>query len=432
MGSGDRPVFLLPNHRLDKSMLNLVSTLAQATVNRTMGGLFAGSGGLLSELKPTIAYPNPAYPADPVVSFAPFRLAYSKLVAGTTSEFDGGVVDYDPVRPAQATTSWPLDSWVGAPVVFWGARGSANTSIDNQAFWQAGTKYQPIQTQETEYLHVELRAPGVVPDLEFGWVPFAYIQATDWTDTTPVVHPIYFPDSQFFSSGGAAPEYKNWWSGYNPGAGAKTFAIGDQLRWHRNVMSRVIDSTWVFDADGQVQPGNQGTYGWQDVPPRGLVQLNDVLSGHMVILEELASAVVGLQSAVNTLTNKVNYSFRTPILYSYRNVYNTATAAHEIYDNRLILSSSPPTQTTDNAGTFTFSWPLGSFIRPEHVAVVASVEQADAVLGLKGVRYEWETTITHYVLTVRTVTGGNAPVGEIGFNMTISATTPLSDSDLGL
>lgn len=277
MGTGDRPIFPLPNQRLDKKDLNLVSTYIQETINRSLGSIFSGNGGLLSKLEYSLAYNSPT---EVAVSFLAFRAAWSAPLDGDPSVYDGGVMTYDPTRPAQVTSSWPIEAFAGQATTFWAKRyASSNAVVDNRAYWQGGTKYAATQTVESEYVEVvpKLSSAGP-PDAEFRWVQIAYIEVSGWSGFTPTIKGIYFPDSKFFLNG-AAPGSDNWWSMYNPGAGDPGYALGDQLRWIFNVLSRFNDSDWAFHEDGRVDEDNSnGSVSWQDPPSRGFLQIDQVIT----------------------------------------------------------------------------------------------------------------------------------------------------------
>lgn len=284
--TGDMPFFPLVNERLDKKDLYLISKFIEETITRSLGSVFSGGGGLLSQLNYTLAYPGGNSTSGPTVTvtFGAFRAAWSAPLVGEPSVFDGGVMTFDPDRPAQTESSWELQLFRGLGVIFWAKRSASAAVIDNRAYWQGRVKYAAVQTQLSEWVDIRVALGSDDPqDPLEGWVPIAYIQSSGWTGYTPTIKPVYFPDSKMFNNG-AGPGTKNWWSVYDPdiaGGGSPGAAIGDQLRWIFNVLSRINDSGWVFEADGRVNYGdNEGVLGWQDAPVQGLTQISTELADH--------------------------------------------------------------------------------------------------------------------------------------------------------
>lgn len=321
MGTGDRPIFPLPNQRLDKKDLNFVSTFIQETINRSLGSIFSGNGGLLSKLEYSLSYNSPT---EVAVSFLAFRAAWSAPLAGDPSVYDGGVMTYDPTRPAQVTSSWPIEAFAGQATTFWAKRyASSNAVVDNRAYWQGGTKYAATQTVESEYVEIVPRLSSAgPPDAEFRWVQIAYIQAAGWSGFTPTIKGIYFPDSKFFPDG-AGPSWANWWSLYDPGGGALGYGLGDQIRWIFNVLSRFNDSDWVFLEDGRVSvPGAEG---WQDAPTMGLSQIADELADVDTRLDVLEAGVT--EAPVLALTVELSYDLAalpTPV-FTVRTIWSNSS-----------------------------------------------------------------------------------------------------------
>lgn len=336
MGTGDKPIFLLNNHRLDKKMLNYVSSFLQEGINRSLGSIFGGSGGLLTILDYTLSN---ASPTQVSVSFAAFRCAWSAPLEGDPSTFDGGVMTFDPNRPAQVTSSWPLEAFQGKAVLFWAKRKAANAVIDNQSYWEGGAKYTPVQTVESEYVEIVPRlASAGAPDETFGWVKFAYIRDTGWSSLTPTIGPVYFPDSKFFPTG-SGPGRDNWWSMYDPdvsGGGNPGVALGDQLRWIFNVLSRFNDSNWEFFDDGRIdEENNNGTLGWQARPTRGFLQINTAIDVQGNTLEDHEERITLLEGADPTTP-----LIREALILEFR--YNVGTDQYDkvtIYSNGWLTSS---------------------------------------------------------------------------------------------
>lgn len=339
MGTGDRPIFPLLNQRLDKKDLNLVSTYIQETISRSLGSIFSGNGGLLSKLEYSLAYNSPT---EVAVSFLAFRAAWSAPLDGDPSVYDGGVMTYDPTRPAQVTSSWPIEAFQGLGTIFWAKRdASFNAVTDNRAYWQGGTKYAATQTIESEYVEIVPRlATAGPPDAEFGWVQIAYIQTSGWTGFTPTIRGIYFPDSKFFPTG-AGPGWDNWWSLYDPGAGDVGHALGDQLRWVFNVLSRFNDSNWVFHEDGRVDSdNNNGTVGWQEAPTKGFLQVNNTLTVHENELGDHEDRITILEGA-----DPLSPLVRETLVLEFR--WNAGTTDYDkvvVYDNGWLTSSHTTTQ----------------------------------------------------------------------------------------
>ena len=305
MGTGDRPIFPLINHRLDKGQLNKISTSLQETILRSQGQQSSGAGGLVSKLGYTLSYPTGT---EVTVSFSPFRAAWSAPDGTDPQICDGGTMDYDPTRPLQATTSWPLEAFKDTNTVIWAKRQASNGVNDNQAYYSAGKKYAVTATMESEWIDIVPRAAASsAPDASFGWVRIAYIRAGGWSGYTPTIEPIYFPDSLDFNI--SEYPFNNKWSTLIPetssfvsnGVGV---SLGAQLRWIFNILSQIKDSTWSFDTtDGTVDTA--GSESWISDVGIGLVQLDTITDDHESRLDELeaTTGILNLFSAMVTWDN---------------------------------------------------------------------------------------------------------------------------------
>lgn len=329
MGTGDRPVFPLINQRLDKKDLNLISTSIQDTITRTLGQIFAGSGGLLSTLVPTLTYPTGT---TVNVAFAPFRAAWSAPNETYPQIFDGGVMVYDPARPLQATNSWALETFKDTAVVFWAKRYASQGVVDNRAYYSSGRKYAATNTLESEWVEIVPRAAAAsAPDATFGWVRIAYIRADGWSGYTPTIRPIYFPDSLHFDI--ANYTFGNSWSSYADGfvltygSNHDGVGLGTQLRWIFNALARIIDSTWDYENDGRVLTA--GSYAWHSSPPAGLAQLH-------TITESIGDRVTELEATTGILT-----------LFSANVTWNAGAGEFEMTQSRVAAAGLTVTISTE-------------------------------------------------------------------------------------
>lgn len=295
MSVGDRPIFPLPNHRLDRAKFDLVSLFAQAAQSRTLGALFGGHGGLLSRLDYTLTYPLP----DTVVfHLGACRIAWSRPTGDGSGVFDGGVLEFDPTREGQSTTTLELQGFQGKNFVILAKRSAAPVAVDIQGHYQNGVKYAATHTVEQEIALLDAVADDadISGSIATGWVRIAYGLAGEWSDLTPVVRPIYFPDSTHWQADGGGMPANKWSDIANesdPTAGDNFdgLSLGSQLLWIFNVLARILDNTWEYETDGRIiTPGNEG---WRTAPPIGLSQTKDQLDDHDDRLEALEANTAG-------------------------------------------------------------------------------------------------------------------------------------------
>jgi hypothetical protein len=398
MSTGDRPIYPLPKQRLDKKDLVAVSTTAQNNQARALGALFGGSGGLLTRLDVTLSYPLGAT----VVTFAPFECAWSTPNASDPDTFLGGVMTYDPARPAQVTTSWDIQAYVGAGVVFWAKRMSASAVVDNRAYYLNGVKYATTFTLDSEYvtiLPVPIAGSAGIDNAN-GYFPIAYVKADGWAGIVPTVRPIYFPDS-LFSTSAASIGRRNAWSVPDidedtglPAADHVGRSLGAQMRWIFNALSRIHDSSWTFANDGRVTA--EGALGWFDAPERGLSQLDAGVTDieeDLVIVDGRLDDLEAFEDANSTPLTNLN---RTKALYHARVDTDGTVLKSEYYheDGAVWLKEA-------GDGYYRVTFHPDQLITKSKCIVQVTAESPTA----RWANYEWHAS-DEYILYVRVFNSG--------------------------
>jgi len=343
---GDKPLFNLTNHRFDKPAAYRLTQLLQETIMRHIGGVAGQAWGCLSTPDPTLRVVAGS-PASVLLDIKTCILLASAPAVGvnypdyTNGAREGRVVIHDTLRAAQ-TTSY-VDLTALAPTALGGGGGAGGTNcwllfrrqtagveLDDAVYFDevlVAEATAPTTLVDQEY--VEFAAAATTPGVgstygeNNGWFKFAYISS--WADPAgPTVVPIqpvharYLPTSTPPTTSGAqlavAPTgLTSFEEGGTRGFRATTTVPSqyDLMHWVLLILSQHYSTASITrNADGSVVQPDSGS-GWMAAPPRGLVEINDLLISFNATFLELNDRLLEAVADTISLEGVVDTTIRT-------------------------------------------------------------------------------------------------------------------------
>lgn len=276
---GNKRLYNLTNHRLDKDGVNRQISDPQETAVTLMAGEFGagqGPGGTVSGVMGPISVSLDGATID---FDEPFTLGHATLDENMLPA--GFVVLYDPSSPAQATTTLPLAAFEGEVVFLIFRQMFASTDTLNQAYYDGGPQTDTTATRERAYVEFAavLADEGLVGDYSafYGWALFGAVR--NWVGPTPVLEFVDVVDSYGYST-----TFENRATSVTP-LTSFPLTMGGQRGWPRWVKTLVNqlymqhDSLWEIGADGV--PAYQGVdpgVGWYRKVPYGNLQVQHFIN----------------------------------------------------------------------------------------------------------------------------------------------------------
>lgn len=282
---GDRPRHTLPNHRLDKRLLNDLYALIDRKIMRTFGNLMGPGWGCLTP--PT--FDLTPYASTQRIEVGACVLGYSwETTVNGNKEYEGGPVIYDPTnRQIQAESSVFVPvAWNATNVWLWFRRLDGPANTDMQRYYPVDQEeVAPTNTRYEEY--VEFRATtqdgitsdGVTLSESTGWFRYARIRASSWVGSVPtIIEPISFYSGWYLRALGASTFDKaNTWMNRSMGNDNDPDArwgLVQQTQAILNQLAQVKDGDVVVDgADAYEGSATETATKWDTDPDISLKQV---------------------------------------------------------------------------------------------------------------------------------------------------------------
>lgn len=281
--TGDRAIFPLTNHRLDKANLLLIAELMQQQLVREKA-VYGPTWGALTALTGTWSSPNFTFNACLLFQCYP---PSGSLVP------EGKVVVFDPTREAQATTSINLAAYVANNrTLLWFKREETDTHDDNQAHWPVNVEVLTTsKTRTSEYVAFEVTNSNVdgtdvdaaKPSISVanGWFPFASVS---WSAGAPTIHPIHPMDGGLRKNSSTGALANGILFQHDPLGGGAGYGMSESeniglYRAVREVVNQIMeikDQSSRFGLDGK--PTTLGALSWRAHPTRSLNTINTDLA----------------------------------------------------------------------------------------------------------------------------------------------------------
>lgn len=193
MSTGDRPIFPLANQRLDKVDVEAISDLVGENIMRTVGALLGPCGGLLSDV--TTTYDG----TGGTLTIGACRLGYAGLADGSSTNYDGGIVRWDPAYSVSGgvVNVATLGTTAGASGYIFFKKSELETDEENRAYYDALAQEKKVGVANTRARETALFAVGssyTSFNTSDGYFPFLYL-VWNTTGGSPTVYRISAFDS---------------------------------------------------------------------------------------------------------------------------------------------------------------------------------------------------------------------------------------------
>jgi len=279
MSTGDRPLFLLPNQRLDKVDVYAISELKEELLQRMWVDIMGPGYGLLSDVE--LSY------SAPTLTIGACRVGYGEATTGI-----GGSVRHDPDIAGSGllnlTAVAGVTGWIGFK------RAELPADEENRAYWDAlanQKKVGPTNTRSREYIQLACNTNKTTL-LADGYYPFLYVSG--WVADVPAIVKVHYYDGAAyngttyglnFQHGSTSPATITYTSrGEAAFASYSNRSSAHYLRLMSAAMNRMTDSNtldgtgWQYSTDGSLNQA--GAVGWNTNPALGITQLGAFARTH--------------------------------------------------------------------------------------------------------------------------------------------------------
>ncbi len=311
--TGDRAIFPLTNHRLDKVNLLLIAELMQQQLVREKA-VYGPTWGALTALTGTWSSPN--FTFDACLLFQCYPPSGSLVP-------EGRVVVFDPLREAQATASINLAAYVANDrTLLWFKREETDTHDDNQAHWPVNVEVLTTsKTRTSEYVAFEATNSNVdgtdvdaaKPSISVanGWFPFASVS---WSAGVPTIHPIHPMDGGLRKNSSTGALANGILFQHDPLGGGAGYGMSESeniglYRAVREVVNQIMeikDQSSRFGLDGK--PTTLGALSWRAHPTRSLNTINTDLATAEASVVDHESRIDDLETVVDNLAPRAIYA----------------------------------------------------------------------------------------------------------------------------
>lgn len=275
MSTGDRPLFLLPNQRLDKVDVYAISELKEELLQRMWVDIMGPGYGLLSDVELSYSAPN--------LTIGACRMGYGEASTGI-----GGSVRHDPAIAGTGVLSLTpvagVTGWIGFK------RAELPMDEENRAYWDAlanQKKVGPTNTRSREYVQLACNTSKSAL-IAAGYYPFLYVSG--WVSTVPAIEKIHYYDGPTYNGNTYGLLFQHGET--EPAVIARThrfeavwpttFANRSLAQIFPRLISRLntymdtgstTGAGWSYGSGGEIiQAGDEG---WNQAPPAGFVQLDE-------------------------------------------------------------------------------------------------------------------------------------------------------------